>query len=63
MQAAGMYRTILVATFLGLLALALSSAGLAWLGVNEARFELERTRLAHEVLESHQRLEAETCGR
>jgi signal transduction histidine kinase len=60
MQVAGMYRTILVATFLGLLALALSSAGLAWLGVNKARFELERTRLAHEVLESHQRLEAET---
>ena len=63
MQVAGMYRTILVATFLGLLALALSSAGLAWLGVNKARFELERTRLAHEVLESHQRLEAETYGR
>ena len=56
----GMYRTVLVSTFLGLLALALSSAGLAWLGVKEARYELERTRLAHEVLEAHTRLEAET---
>lgn len=55
-----MYRTILVVTFLGLLALTLSSAGLAWFGVNKTRYELERTRLAHEVLETHMRLEAET---
>lgn len=59
-QVAGMYRTILVVTFLGLLALTLSSAGLAWFGVNKTRYELERTRLAHEVLETHMRLEAET---
>lgn len=57
---AGMYRTILISTFVGLLALALASAGLAWYGSVEARYELDRTRLAHEVLEAHIKLEAET---
>lgn len=55
-----MYRTILVATFAGLLLIALAAAGLAWMGAASARYELERTRLAHAVLESHLVLETET---
>src|SRR5687768_11370814 len=54
---AGMYRTILVSTFLGLLAIALACAGLAWLGASDARYHLERTRLSHEVLEAHIQLD------
>lgn len=55
-QATRMYRLILVTTFSLLLALALACAGLAWWGAGQARFQLERTRLAHEVLEEHLRL-------
>jgi signal transduction histidine kinase len=55
-----MYRVALVGSFLALLALSLVSAGLAIRGSAVADRELERTRLAHEVLEAHLQLEAYT---
>lgn len=55
-----MYRVALVGSFLALLALSLASAGLAIRGSAVAARELERTRLAHEVLEAHLQLEAYT---
>ncbi len=55
-----MYRTVLTGTYLGLLALALTCAGLAWFGTRGARYELERTNLAHAVLEAHIELDALT---
>jgi signal transduction histidine kinase len=55
-----MYRTTLIATFLGLLALALGCTGLALYGARLAGWQLERTHLAHEVLEAHLELEAQT---
>lgn len=55
-----MYRTILVGTFLGLLALMLAAASLAWWGSSVSGYELERTRRAHVVLEEHLRLEGLT---
>lgn len=55
-----MYRTTLVGTFLGLLALALGAAGLAWWGSAVSGYELERTQRAHIVLEEHLRIEGMT---
>lgn len=55
----GMYRTVLTLTFGALLAAALVCAGLAMAASWGASRQLERTRLAHEVLELHLELDAQ----
>lgn len=54
-----MYRTLLLASFAGLVAFGLGGAGLAWWGVAETRFQHQRTRLAHDVLADLLRLRAD----
>ncbi|MBX9699594.1 MAG: HAMP domain-containing histidine kinase [Acetobacteraceae bacterium] len=54
-----MYRTLLVACFAGLLALAVLAGGVAWWGAEQSRWQLERTRLANEVVQHYLRLRAD----
>lgn len=55
-----MFRAVLVGTFLAMLAMSVLSATLAIRGSAVAETELVRTRLAHQVLEAHLRLETLT---
>jgi signal transduction histidine kinase len=54
------YRTLLAGFLLSLLAVTLGVAYLGWRGSNEAIEELERTRLAHDVLEGLLRVRVDT---
>jgi signal transduction histidine kinase len=54
-----MYRTLLVGCFSGLLALALLAGGVAWWGAEQSRWQLERTRLATDVLAHYLRLRSD----
>ena len=54
-----MYRTLLVSCFCGLLALASLAAGVAWWGAEQSRWQLERTRLANDVVQHYLRLRAD----
>jgi signal transduction histidine kinase len=54
-----MYRSILLASFLGLVLLALAAAGLAMWGASEARFQLRRVELASSVLHEQLDLKAD----
>ncbi len=56
----GKYRSILVLTFLGVVGGTFLALGLTWYGAQKARYELVRTRLAHETLEAHLQLKVET---
>ncbi len=54
-----MYRTLLTACFAALLALAVLAGGVAWWGSQQSLWQLQRTRLATEVLQDYLRLRAE----
>ncbi|MDJ0896960.1 MAG: ATP-binding protein [Alphaproteobacteria bacterium] len=54
------YRTTLLVTVVVLLALTLFGAGLSYWGAERSRYHLERSQLAHQVLEGHLRLSSET---
>ncbi len=55
-----MYRTKLLLAFVALLGLSLAGAAASFWGAQQSRYHLERSRLAHEVLEGHLRLSSET---
>jgi hypothetical protein len=54
------YRNILLASFLGLVALAIAAAGLAIWGADEARYQLRRVELASGVLHEQLDLKADS---
>lgn len=53
-----MYRNIMVASFVGLVVLAMASAGIALWGTSEARYQFRRVQLASAVLENQLSLTA-----
>jgi two-component system OmpR family sensor kinase len=55
-----MYRTLLVASFLAIVALAFSAAGVAIWGAGEARYHLQRVEFANAVLHDQLDLKADT---